>query len=108
MDEMGDVLGHLEFMVLLAVIQLGDGAYGVPIGRVVEDATERELALASIYASLRQLETKGFITSRMEGPTPERGGRAKRYFRASARGMRAARQMRRSLVSLWQELPDMK
>ena len=99
-------MGHLEHVVLLVVMRLREDAYGVPIGRAVQQATRRELAMASVYAALERLEAKGFLASRLADPTPERGGRAKRYFRVTAKGMAAARETRRALTFLWRGLPE--
>src|SRR5947207_15365975 len=78
-----DYLGQFELMVLLAILQAGEDAYGVPIARQIEETTGKEVALGSIYAALERLEEKGLVTSSMGDPTPERGGRAKRYFRVT-------------------------
>ena len=94
-------------MVLLAVIRLGDEAYGVPISHAIEDTTGREVALGSIYAALDRLEEKGFVTSTLGDPTPERGGRAKRYFRVAAKGVREARDTKQAFVALWRGLPEL-
>ena len=94
-------LGNNELMVLLAVIRLGKSAYGVTIFRALEGTTRRSIALGSIYAALERLEEKGCVVSRLGNSTPERGGRAKRYFRATAKGVREARFMRQALVNLW-------
>ncbi len=101
-----DYLGSFELMVLLAVMQLGDDAYGVPIARTIEETTGRSVALGSVYAALDRLQERGFLTSTLGEPTPERGGRAKRYFQVSARGRRAASESRRALTTLWQDLPE--
>jgi len=101
-----DYLGNFELMVLLAVIRVGDDAYGVPISREIEDTTGREVALGSVYAALERLEAKGLVSSELGDPTPERGGRAKRYFRVTGKGLREVREAQRSLVKLWQGLPE--
>ena len=67
-------------MVLLAVIRLGDNAYGVPISRELERCTGREAGFGSVYAALDRLEEKGLLVSKLGEPTASRGGRAKRYF----------------------------
>ena len=99
-------LGNFELMVLLAVMRLHDEAYGVPILDEIESRIGRSVALGSVYAALTRLESKGFVSSRLGEPTAERGGKAKRFFRVTATGARAARGVRRALVSLWQGLPD--
>ena len=102
----GAYLGEFELMVLLALIRLGDDAYGVPISHEIEQRGGREVALGSVYAALERLEEKGLVTSRLGDPTAARGGRAKRYFRITAQGLRDVRQTQRALVSLWSGLPE--
>ena len=75
----GAYLGEFELMVLLALIRLGDDAYGVPICREIETRSGREAAIGSVYAALERLEAKGLVTSRLGDATAVRGGRAKRY-----------------------------
>jgi PadR family transcriptional regulator, regulatory protein PadR len=94
-------LGEMELMVLLAVVRLGEDAYGVPISKELLMLAGREVALGSIYAALDRLEQKGFVTSSLGEPTPERGGRAKRYFRVTQAGVRALKTTRAGLTNLW-------
>jgi DNA-binding PadR family transcriptional regulator len=96
-----DRLGHFELMILLAVLRHGDEAYGVPIVRAIEESTRRPVLVSSIYAALDRLQDKGFVASRMGDASPERGGKAKRYFRVTAAGLREARSARRALETLW-------
>lgn len=86
-----DYLGSLEQIVLLAVIRLGSNAYGVTVRREIEQRTGRNLSIGAVYATLERLQSKGFVTSHVGEPTAERGGRAKRFFRAQPKGMRALR-----------------
>jgi PadR family transcriptional regulator PadR len=102
-----DYLGQFELMVILAVLRAGDDAYGVPIAREIEATTGREVALGSIYAALDRLEAKGLVTSELGDPTPERGGRAKRYFHVTGKGLREVRAARRTLKKLWSGLPQL-
>ena len=99
------VLGSFELMVMLAVLRLGDAAYGVPISRTIEETTNREVLLGSVYAALERLEEKGFVTSEVGESTPERGGRAKRYFRITREGLREVRDTRANLLQLWRDIP---
>ncbi len=101
-------LGEFELMLLLAVIHLGDEAYGVPISRQLESHRGREVSLGSVYAALERLEAKGLIVSTLGDPTPERGGKAKRYFRITKEGLRQVHETRRVLTRLWQTLPGLK
>ena len=98
-------LGELELMVLLTLVRLGDDAYGVPISKELLTLAGRELALGSIYAALDRLEQKEFVTSILGDPTPERGGRAKRYFRVTPAGLRALKMTRKALTNLWSGIP---
>jgi PadR family transcriptional regulator, regulatory protein PadR len=100
-------LGEFELLVMLTVIRLGEGAYGVPISREIEEQTGREVAFGTVYATLERLQKKGFVRSTLGDATPERGGRAKRYFRVTATGLRIVRARKRSLVRLWQGLPEL-
>ena len=102
-----EALGNFELMVLLAVLRVGEEAYGVPIARELEETTGREVLLGSVYAALERLETKGLVASALGGPTPERGGRAKRYFKLTGAGLREVRDTRRALVRLWRGLPEL-
>ena len=102
-----EALGNFEFMVLLAVLRLGEEAYGVPIGRELEEKAGREVLMGSVYAALERLESKGLVSSTVGDPTPERGGRAKKYFRLTTKGLRDVREKRLILVKLWRALPEL-
>jgi DNA-binding PadR family transcriptional regulator len=82
-------LGEFEELLLLAILRLHDNAYGMTIRKTVEEATGRAISIGAIYTTLERMEQKGFITSRQGEATPERGGRAKRYFRIEAAGAEA-------------------
>ena len=98
-------LTDFELMILLSVLRLGDDAYGVPIAREIETIGRRNIVLAAVYAALDRLETNGLVSSSIGDPTPERGGRAKRFFRVTPAGLRAVRQTQRALTSLWTGIP---
>jgi PadR family transcriptional regulator, regulatory protein PadR len=100
-------LGEFELMVLLTIIQLGDDAYGVPLSRELAVRRGREISVGSVYAALDRLESKGLIVSRLGESTPERGGRAKRYFRVTGQGLRTVQETRRVLSKLWRSLPSL-
>jgi PadR family transcriptional regulator, regulatory protein PadR len=98
-------LGHFELLVLLALIRRGDEAYGVPIAREIELSTGKTVILASVYNTLERLEEKGLIRSDVGKPTPERGGRAKRYFEITNAGLREVRAAKKALTILWRGIP---
>lgn len=85
------MLGDLEQLVLLAVLRIGPDAYGVTVRDSIHERAARDLTLGTIYKTLARLEAKGLVSSRVGDPTPERGGRAKRYFAVTAAGQRAVR-----------------
>jgi PadR family transcriptional regulator PadR len=98
-------LGEFELMILLALIRVGDDSYGIPISKELLKATGREVALGSVYAALDRLEAKQFVSSTLGDPTPARGGRAKRYFRITKKGVREVQIARTALMDLWRGLP---
>jgi PadR family transcriptional regulator, regulatory protein PadR len=98
-------LGHFELLVLLALLRQGEEAYGVPIARALEQSTGKPVILASVYNTLERLEQKGLIRSTVGEPTPERGGRAKRYFSITTAGLREVRAAKKALTVLWRGIP---
>jgi len=101
-------LGEFELMILLAVIHLGEEAYGVPISRELEAQRGRDVSVGSVYAALERMEGKGLVSSSVGDPTPERGGKAKRFFRITKEGLRQVHGTRRVLTRLWRSLPELK
>ena len=97
-------LGEFEQVVLLAILRLGDDAYAVSVRDEIVRCTGRDVSRGSIYITLDRLETKGYLKSRLADPTPERGGRAKRYYALRPRALDALRESRRALVALWRGL----
>jgi DNA-binding PadR family transcriptional regulator len=85
-------LGEFELLVLLATISLGDAAYPVSIAADIEARTGRKASRTTVLITLERLEDKDLVTSRYGDPTPERGGRAKRFFTLKPRGVQAVRQ----------------
>jgi len=101
-------LGAFDLMIMLALMRLGEPAYGVSILREIEDASGRAVAVATLYAALARLEKRGLISSQLGEPTAERGGRAKRYFQVTAKGVREVRDTQRVFSSLWHGIPKLK
>src|SRR5262245_49296717 len=96
-----ETLGHFELLVLLALLRVGDEAYGVPIANEITQSTGKRVILASVYNTLERLEEKGFVGSTVGQPTAERGGRAKRYFSVTTAGLREVRAAKKTLTILW-------
>jgi len=102
------LLTDFELMILLATLRIGEEAYGVQVAREIEATSGRHVLLGAAYAALDRLEGSGLVSSTIGRPTPERGGRAKRFFRVTPHGIRAARDTQQALVALWQDLPQLK
>jgi PadR family transcriptional regulator, regulatory protein PadR len=96
----GGHLGEFEHVVLLALMRLGDDAYGARIRAEIELATGRSPAIGAVHATLERLERKRLVSSWMGAPTPERGGKAKRHFRIEAAGVEALKHARAALERL--------
>jgi DNA-binding PadR family transcriptional regulator len=99
-------LGEFEQAVLLSIIRLRSNAYGVPIRQELTERIGREVSFGAVYTALERLEAKGFVSSRMGDPTPERGGRAKRFYRIEAPGERALEEARKKITGVWGSLPS--
>jgi DNA-binding PadR family transcriptional regulator len=97
-------MGDFEQIVLLAILRVGEDAYGVTIRAEIELCTGRDPAPGALYTTLDRLEDKGFVTSRLGDPTPQRGGRAKRFFTVTASGLEAVARAQESYRRLMQGL----
>ena len=102
------LLTDFELMILLAVLRVGDEAYGVQIAREIESTGGRRVLLGAAYAALDRLERNRLVSSSIGSSTPARGGRAKRFFRVTARGVRAVKDTQQALVALWRDVPQLK
>jgi PadR family transcriptional regulator PadR len=101
---MADTLGAFEQAVLLAIIRLGDDAYGRAILKEVQARMEREVAAGAVHATLDRLQRKRLISSRLGSGTPVRGGRARRFYRLDPKGIRALNEARAAADNLWHGL----
>lgn len=101
----GDYLGEFELVVLLALARLGEDAYGMRARLEIEQTCGRRVSIGAVYATLARLQQKGLVSSRQGEASPERGGRAKRYFSLTVAGSEALARSREMLVSLWADLP---
>ena len=95
-----DYLGEFEHIIVLALLRLEDRAYGVTVRQEIELRTRREVSIGAVYATLDRLETKGYVNSYRGDPTPERGGRSKRFFRVTASGVAATSRTQQALRSM--------
>jgi PadR family transcriptional regulator, regulatory protein PadR len=102
------LLTDFELMILLATLRVGDAAYGVPIAAEIERTGGRRVVVAAVYTALDRLERNGLVSSTIGEPTPERGGRAKRFFQVTPPGMRAIKETQRALMALWKGVAELK
>ncbi|MGD8329086.1 MAG: helix-turn-helix transcriptional regulator [Acidobacteriota bacterium] len=95
-----DYLGEFEHLVLLAVMRLGDDAYGVTIRRLIAERADREVSFGAVYSTLRRLAAKGLLEFREESATGEAGGRPRRIAVMTAAGDEAVRAARQRLLRM--------
>jgi PadR family transcriptional regulator PadR len=95
-----DYLGEFEHIVVLALLRLGDRAYGVTVRQEIETRTRREVSIGAIYATLARLAEKGYVKSHLGDPTPERGGRSKRFFQVTTKGVLAVNRTHRAIQNM--------
>ena len=101
-----DYLGEFEHLVLLAVMQAGPEAYGVPIREEIEARGERDVSFGAVYATLRRLEKKGLVTMEMGEPEPVPGGRARKLVRLTSEGIDAVRRSQARLARMSEGLGE--
>lgn len=99
-----ETLGEFEQMVLLAILHVGEGAYGVPVTDEIERRTGRDVSPSAVYVTLRRLERKGLVSSRMSDPLPERGGKPRRLVEVEPEGLRLLRESRERMEAMWRDL----
>ena len=94
-------LGEFEQLVLLAILRLGDEAYGMAISRELDEQAGREVSRGALYLTLDRMTRKGYLQSRLGDSTPARGGRAKRFFKLTSVGEDLLRSSGRAFFSMW-------
>lgn len=99
-----DYLGEFEQMVLLSIMRLGNGAYGLAIRDELQTVAGRMPSSGSLYTTLDRMEKKGLLESSAGEKTPERGGRPRRYVRLTAEGRASLVRSRSTLLALWDGL----
>jgi DNA-binding PadR family transcriptional regulator len=97
-------LGEFEQQVLLVILRLGRESYSVPIVAELEECAGRSVATSAVYVSLRRLEAKGMLTSRLELPEESGEPYPRRYFALTEASLEPLKVARRSMLSLWDGL----
>lgn len=103
-DAPSGFLGEFEQLILLALLHLGDDAYAVTVRHEIEQRTGRPVSRGAVYITLDRLEKKGYLESWLADPTAERGGRAKRFYRARPAGLVALKNSWTTLRKMWKGL----
>jgi PadR family transcriptional regulator PadR len=99
-DYFAPIVGEFEHLVLLALVRLGNGAYGAAIRREIRERTGRDAAVGTVYMALARLEKKGLIVSYAGNPTPQRGGRRRRHYLIDNAGQKALGRAYRAMVAM--------
>jgi DNA-binding PadR family transcriptional regulator len=100
------MLSRAEEIILLAILQLQDDAYGISIRDFIKEGTGSEWSLAQIYDPLNRLTHKGYVLKSIGFPTPERGGRHKCLYTVTRDGKKALQELRRVQDNIWNNLPE--
>lgn len=103
---MTKILSRTEETLLLAVWALAPNAYGLAIGGYLRKLTGKRWSVGAIYIPLERLEARGLLAAHEGEPTPQRGGRGKRFFTLTPQGLKALNEARRLHEALWAAVPD--
>ncbi len=102
------LLSRIEELILLSIWKLGDQAYGMAIREEIIGITGMNWLLGAVYGPLSRLLKKNFVATTMGEPTPERGGRAKAYFRLTPEGKKELARIQEVNAVLWRNVPKIK
>lgn len=102
----GTHLGEFEEIALLTILVLKDDAYGVSIKREINEQGKRSISRGALHTALSRLEEKGFLTSKQGQGNEDRGGRPKRYYEVSKKGMAALKEAKEVRDQLWVQIPS--
>ena len=100
-------LSRPEELVLITIWKMRDDPYGVSIREYISKMTGKYWSIGSIYVPLDRLEAKGFVTSYLANPTPERGGKSKRYYRLTKEGQEQLQAIQKVYQTFWEDVPDL-
>lgn len=102
-----EILSRIEELLLLTVWKLQDDAYGLTIRSHLSDLLDQNLSIGAVYVPLKRLKKRGYLSSRDSEPTKERGGRSKRFFSLTHKGVNALQKVRLVQERAWSGLPDL-
>ena len=93
-------LGEFEQLLLFALLRVGDDAYGVTLRREIETRTSRVVSAGAVYTAMERLEARGFVSSAIGEPTPQRGGKRKKHYKLEKAGAKALARSHASLSAM--------
>ena len=99
-----DFLTRIEEILLLIIHQLGSDAYGVSIKRTLEDLLGKSVSVGAVYVPLDRLEKRGYLKTWQGDPSPERGGRSKKYFKLTPQGLGVLRETKALNDLIWADI----
>lgn len=101
------ILSKSEELLLLAICNLQEDAYGVEILKYVSEKTGQDWSIGSIYVPLDRLARMGCVVSYQGEPTSRRGGKSKRYFKITKEGITALKESKRIQEEMWENIPEL-
>ena len=102
-----DLLTRMEELLLLSVWRLQENAYGLEIKQHLSELLNKDLSVGSVYIPLKRLKKRGYLTTWDSDPTDERGGRSKRFFKLTSKGISALQEVKTVQEKTWSGLPDL-
>jgi len=103
---MSNHVGNLEETVLLLTMYMEE-VYGVSVAEEYRNQTGNGISIPAIHTVLRRLEDKGLLKSAMGESSPERGGRRKRLYEATAYGFGMIREIKKERIRIWKKIPQL-
>ena len=100
-------LSRPEELVLLTIWKMKEEPYGVTIRKYISEMTGKYWSIGSVYVPLDRLEAKGYVTSYLADPTPERGGKSKRYYSLTEDGLSQLQEIQKVYAAFWNDMPDL-
>lgn len=97
------LLSRAEEIILMAIVNLKDDAYGIAVREYVTKVTGFKWSIGAVYAPLRRLEAKGYVTTYKGEPVKERGGRSKVYYQVTQKGKEALLKLKKINKNIWSE-----
>lgn len=101
-----DLLTRMEELLLLSVWKLQNDAYGLEIKQHLSDLLNKQPSVGAVYVPLKRLKKRGYLETWDSEPTDERGGRSKRFFKLTTKGISALQYVKSVQEQSWSELPD--